>query len=313
MIITPYDTKACMGYAASLQKISDSIRKAYLLGGGFKHLTWDNVTNTSAAVLQPDYSGTIKHFGHPVFVKGSHNDNNVLVGDGRSMYSVDPHSGEVRPKLIMNSAIVWMETRLKLQLLWQGPNFPFVQSILDYPTMLYGKVFSEALARKYGLEPLAIARCDMLFVYAFWCFSHTEAQYNETDKQSLGHLLAMMIRSSAPDITSVIDSLDYFHSISDVVTALQQEEIVGTQKMTSITLATLFEIAKSTWYLDAGAPAQEIASCSLEHAPTWLASVFLATSNSTMKNNIAVVAQRYKKHADPNQFVNSIIHLLGDQ
>lgn len=313
MIITPYETKACMGYSASLQRLADDIKKAYLFGGGFKHLSWDHQSNTNACILQPDYNGTIKPFGHPIFIKGISGSDNILVSDGRSMYSINPQTQEVRPKLIMNSAIIWSEVRTKLQLLWQSPNFPLVQTILDYPTMLYGKVFSEALARKYGLEPAAIARCDMLFVYAFWCFSHTEEQYKDIEKDQLAHVLSMTIRSSAPDITTVIDTLDYFHSIDDVIKALQQEDIVGTQKMTSITLATLFEIAKSTWYLDAGAPAQEIACCSLEHAPTWMASVFLSTSNHSIKNNLAVVAQRYKKQMSPDQFVNGVIHLLGNQ
>lgn len=312
MIITPYDTKACMGYAASLPKLADSIKKAYLLGDGFKHVTWDNVSNTNATVLLPNYTGQIKPFGHPIRIKGITGGDNILVADGRSMYSVDPHTLETKPKLIMKTAIQWMEVRLQLQLMWECANFHFVQSILDYPTMLYGKVFSEALARKYSLEPMSIARCDMLFVYAFWCFSHTEEQYKQTDKSQLGHLLAMMIRSSAPDITDVIKDLDFFWSIDDVIKALQDEEVVGTQRMTSITLATLFEIAKSTWYIDAGAPANEIACCSLEHAPTWMACVFLSVSNTTMKNNLAVVAQRYKRHANPDQFVNSVIHLLGN-
>lgn len=313
MIITPYDTKACMGYSSSLQKLSDEIKKAYLLGGGFKHVYWDHHSNISASILQPDYTGSIKPFGHPVFVQGIRGGDDILVADGRSMYSVDQRTGELKPKVIMANAIRWMEVRLQLQLLWQTPNFPLVQSILDYPTMLYGKVFSEALARKYSLEPMAIARCDMLFVYAFWCFSHTEAQYKMTDKENLGHLLAMTIRSSAPDITSVISDLDYFHSIDDVIDALKKEEVVGTQRMSSITLAALSEIAKSTWYLDAGAPASEIAMCSLEHPPTWMASVFLSTSNATLKNNLSVVAQRYRKHMNPDQFVNGVIHLLGNQ
>ena len=312
MIITPYDTKACMGYIPSLQKLSDSIKKAYLLGGGFKHLTWDHQSNTSATLLQPDYSGNIKPFGHPIFIKGIVGGDNVLVSDARSMFSIDPSTGEVRPKLIMASALRWMEVRLQLQLLWQSANFPIVQTTLDYPTMLYGKVFSEALARKYSLEPLAIARCDMLFVYAFWCFSHTEEQYKQSDKESLGHLLAMTIKSNAPDITNVIKDLDYFYSINDVIEALKNEEVVGTQRMASITVATLFEIARTIWYIDAGAPAQEIAACALEHPPTWLACVFLSTSNTSLKNNIAIVAQRYKRLSDPNQFVNSIIHLLGN-
>lgn len=313
MIITPYDTRACIGYVPSLQKLSDSIKKAYLLGGGFKHITWDHLSNTSASVLQPDYNGEIKPFGHPVFIKGIMGGDNALVADGRSMFSVDSSTGEVKPKLIMASALRWLEVRLHLQLLWQSANFPIVQSTLDYPTMLYGKVFSEALARKYSLEPLAIARCDMLFVYAFWCFSHTEEQYKESDKASLGHLLAMTIKSNAPDITDVIKDLDYFQTINDVVEALKNEEVVATQRMSSITVATLFEIARTIWYIDAGAPAQEIAACALEHPPTWLACVFLSTSNATLKNNIAVVAQRYKRLSDPNHFVNSIIHLLGNE
>ena len=173
MIVTPYDTRACLGYLPSLQKLSDGIKKAYLLGGGFKHLTWDSQSNTSAVVLQPDVSGTIRPFGHPVYVEGIKGGDNILVADGRTMFSIDPRTQEIKPKQVMSSALTWMETRLRLQLLWQSSNFPIVQSCLDYPTMLYGKVMSEALARKYGLEPSKISRCDMLLSYAFCCFSHT--------------------------------------------------------------------------------------------------------------------------------------------
>ena len=313
MIITPYDTKACMGYAPSLQKLSDTIKKAYLMGGGFKHVTWDHQSNTAAKVLQPNVTGDIKPFGHPVFVKGISGGENLLVADGRSMYSIDSFDSNPRPKQIMAAAITWQEVRLQLQLLWQSHSQPYVQSILDYPTMLYGKVYSEALARKYGLQPDAIARCDMLLVYAFWCFSHEEKDLEKAGKDQLGHLLATMIRSHAPNITSVISNLEYFHSLSDLVEALKDPDVVGTERMGSITVATLHEISRATWYLDAGAPAQEIAACGLEHAPTWMACVFLSTSNASMKNHLAVVSQRYKKLANPDQFVNSVIHLLGNE
>lgn len=313
MIITPYETKACMGYLASLQKLSDSIRKSYLLGGGFKHITWDHQTNTSASILQPDYSGSIRPFGNPIYIENVVKGEHLLVSDGRSMFSVDPITQEVRPKQIMASALSWMEIRLQLQLLWQSSNFILLQSTLDYPTMLYGKVFSEALTRKYSLEPMASARCDMLFAYAFWCFSHTHEQYERTDKENLAHVLAMTIKSSGPDITNVITNLDFFYSLDDLVKALKDEEVVGTQRMTSITVATLFEISRSVWYLDAGAPASEIAACALEHAPTWMACVFLSVTNTSMKNNIATVSQRYKRLMNPDQYVNAIIHILGDK
>lgn len=312
MIITPYDTKACMGYIPSLGRLADSIKKAYLFGGGFKHIAWDQQSQTNATVLQPDYNGVIKPFGHPVEVELVGREK-LLVADGRSMFSVDPSTGEVRPKVIMASALKWLEVRLQLQQLWQSPNFPLLQSTLDYPTMLYGKVFSEALAKKYGLEPVAIARCDMLFTYAFWCFSHTEAQFKQSNKDDLGHLLAMTIKSNGLDITNVIANLDFFYSLDDVVKALQDEEVVGTQRMLNITVATLFEIARTTWYIDAGAPSSEIAACALEHPPTWMACVYLSVSNQSMKNSIATVAERYKRLKSPEQYINSIIHILGDK
>ncbi len=313
MIITPYQTRACVGYVPSLPKLSESLKKAYLLGGGFKFLNYDTQNNCSAAILQPDCPGQIKPFGHPIFVKGVNGDDNIWIADGRTMFSVDPLSQEVKPKLIMNAALTWLETRLRLQLLWDSPNFPIVQSCMDYPIMLYGKVMSEALARKYGLNPASIARCDMLFAYAFWCFSHTEEQYNQASKESLAHLLAMTIRSSGPDINNVIMELPYFHSLNDVVTALQDDQVVGTPKMTSITVVTLFEIAGSFWHITAAAPASEIICCALEHPPTWMACVFLSLSNHSIKNNIGSVAQRYKRLMNPDQFVNSIVHLIGDK
>lgn len=312
MIITPYDTKACMGYIPSLGRLEDSIKKAFLFGQGFKHITWDHQSKTNACVLQPDYNGQIRPFGNPVFVEMIGGDK-LLVADGRSMFSIDPTTKEVRPKVIMATALNWLETRLQLQLLWQSPNFPILQSSLDYPTMLYGKVMSEALAKKYGLEPLAIARCDMLFSYAFWCFSHTENQYKQSSKDELGHLLAMTIKSNGLDISNVITNLDYFYSLDDVVKALQDEEVVGTQRMTNVTIATLFEIARTVWYIDASAPASEIAACALEHPPTWMACVFTSVSNQSLKNSIATVAQRYKRLMNPDQYINSIIHILGDK
>lgn len=312
MIITPYDTRACLGYLPSLQKLSETLKKSYLLGGGFQHVTWDDKSNTSAVILTPELESNVKPFGHPVFIDGIRGGDNILVSDARTMFSVDTHTREIKPKQMMSTALEWTKVRLRLQLLWQSPNFPIVQTCLDYPIALYGKVMSEALARKYGLEPSVIARCDMLFAYAYWCFSHTEEQFNKVDKDSLANLLAMTIRSSGPDIVGVIKDLEYIRTLNDVVEYLKDEEIVGSQRMHSVTIAALYEIANNLWYTTAGAPAQEIIACALEHPPTWMACIYISVTNLSIKNQIGQVAQRYKRSMNPDTFANSIIHLLGE-
>lgn len=314
MIITPYDTRACIGYVPSLSKISDGLKKAHLMNGdSFKVVSANPVGELMAVTVLPTVEATIKPFGHSITIKGLFGEGSFIYADARSMYSVDPRTLEVKPKVVMNNALVWTELRLKLQALWETPNYIMVQQCMDYPIMLYGKIMSEALARKYGLKPEVIARCDMLFSYAYWCFSHTEEDFKKADTTQLANLLAMSIRSTGSNVTDVIKDLEYFHTIEDVVVALKNEDVVGTQTMTSISTATLFEIAGSFWHITAGAPAQEIIACALEHPPTWMACIFTSVTNPSIRNNIDSVAQRYKRLSNPEIFINSLIHLVGDQ
>lgn len=311
MIVNPYETKACVGYAASLNQVKHELEKTLVNFDGIEHIY--NVHKTSGYLLLPSTTLTIKPFGHPVVVP--RNGVDCLFSDARTMYLVDA-MGEIKAKTAMLTALNWMQTRLKLQCYWQSPEFNFVQTGLDYPMFIYGKVISEAIARKYGLEPQAIARVDTLLNYAFWCFSHTEEQWKvlvdaDKSKAQLAHLISSIKRSRTEDVIDVISNLDYFHNIDQMVEALKDDQITGTKRTNSLTIASLFEVVRPTWHMDAGAPASEIAACALEHTPTWMANVFSSLTTTFTKNHINQVSQRYKRTIDPNQYVRTVIQMLG--
>lgn len=312
MIVNPYETKACIGYASSLLKVKSELEKTLVRFDGVQHVA--AASDCEGMLLLPNVDIHIKPFGHPVSVVKTGSKVQTIFSDARTLFSVK-ETGELVPKTQMIPIIEWMKTRLKLQVYWSSSEFNFIQTALDYPMMLYGKVFSEALARKYGLDPQAIARIDFLFCYAFWCFSHTEDQFNnaiivDDTKAEIARFISSAIRSRTEDILSVITDLNYFYSIDDLVKALNDEQITGTKRTSSVTVASLFEVARVSWHLDAGAPASEIAACSLEHTPTWMANVFASIITTYSKGHIMQVAQRYKRIMDPNRFADTMIHLL---
>lgn len=315
MIVNPYETKACIGYASSLLKVKTELSKTLIRLDSVRHIC--SVSNECEGYfLLPNSDFNIKPFGHPVAVTKTGTKVQTFFSDARTLFAVK-ETGEIVPKTQMISIIEWMKARLKLQTYWSSSEFNLIQSALDYPMMLYGKVFSEALARKYGLDPQAIARIDFLFCYAFWCFSHTEDQFNEMvvvddTLVEIARFISTSIRSRTEDVLSVINNLQYFYGVDDLVKALNDEQVTGTKRTSSITVASLFEVARVSWHMDAGAPASEIAACSLEHTPTWMANVFASLITTYSKGHIMQVAQRYKRIMDPNRYVDTMIHLLGE-
>lgn len=309
MIIDPYKSTACASYT-NMSKIETELGKAITMNGdSFKNL--GGTAECSLMVMLPGGDFNVKPFGHTLKVSlpGGYN---ALVADGRPMYSYN-HDGARQLKPVMMFANQWLETRLRLQGIWESTEIAMLKDISDYPMMVYGKVISEALSRKYGLELEAIARVDLLCAYAFWCFTHTKEEYEAVDIEQIASLISTNIRSTLADVKGVIKEVDYINNVGDLVEALKREDVISSRRLSGISVASLYEVmrARSIWGVDAVAPSTEIICLALEHPPTWYACLFVSLSTTFMKNNIVQVSQRYKRIKDPSSFLMSVSHLIG--
>lgn len=312
MIEQPYETLATTGYQTG--KIVLDLEKSLILNGenGFIHLDTRNAGGIAAVLMTPAVDSNIKPFGHPIMVTNAHG-YKAFVADARPMFSLQA-SGEVTPKGSMTLALQWIKTRLLLQTIWSDDAARYMlKNNLDYPQFVFGKVFSEALTRRYSLEPMATARVDILLNYMFWCNSHTKEEYDELGNQVIAHAITTTINSDTSAVLEVIGELDYLYSLNDLLKALQEENVVGTLRMHGINLAIMAEVANTVWRMDAVARSTEIAVMSLEHVPTWVACVFNTVSSTFVKNNISQVAQRYSRQMNSKSFITGMLHIVvGD-
>lgn len=292
---TAYNTTACRDFqmakttAAILVAFShgqltalDKSQDIYLIQGG-------------ASVAD-----AIPAFAHPLVVKVDQRE--ILVVDVRAYGKWD----NAQWRFMVRDAVSYALAihRARLTAIWRKENPTILRDISQVPLMAYSMWVSEAVAKRFALDPRQQLNLAILAAI-FYCSQFNEEPVDETDMRMVNQI-SRALKASAQDVVAVVEKVPSCNSV--VGFCNMAEEVTGSIRMKELKVGVLFAVLGGTWF--GGSEAREMACVAIEHPPTWIAILMQAISERSYKNSaIAKITERSAFRESGQAMLRSVLNL----
>lgn len=193
------------------------------------------------------------------------------------------------------------------QSVWNRGEYMDMLNLGHYQITIFARWLSEALTRRLALDPEIQMRVTVLAAYFYLCMFNDQVDDELEDKTMLRYA-AMIARSTyvnADDVIKIIEPLPFQRRASDFCRLL--EEHGESARFEKFNVGLLYTIISGSWF---GSNARELAAVAVEHPPTWLAMLCMATNERGYRNTvIGKLAQQYQKADEVRSFLFNIKQL----
>jgi hypothetical protein len=308
---TAYDTLAGSPYQSGLRSVEDKLKAAKITGALHQHVF--DIKNYGYAVGVSSVEGgshtadSIPYFGHPVFMK---HDEAGAHGVVTTYIDVRNYGKVVLPQ---NVFVVrnypeynWAVLRSVLNHLWITERADLFKDLSTMPAQVYGSLMSEAISRKYALDPGEQLIIMMVSIYFYYCLFTDEVEFDKDHQLKIAGKIAQMTRAPANKVVDILEALPVITGLTHFCEVIKQA--TGSVRLQDFNHGVLLAIVGGNWY---GTNAREILSVGLEHIPTWLMICYASITEATFKKSIiAKLVDRYAKGGTGLSFARSVESLL---
>lgn len=307
---TAYETSACAG--ALLHKTQGELSRASIMGNLSPLENTDDVMEVQPRSDVDAIINAIPSFAHPMLFEGAHQKEMQLAIDVRAFGSYDRNRAAffVRNTTEYNLLVA----RAKLNKIWLTQTTSIVRDLSALPLGLYSSWVSEAVARRFGLDPQEQLNLAILAgIFYLTLFSDENLIEHEQSRLKLVSQVSRGVRVSAEMVLAVVDQLyegkANLNTLNDFV--VWAEPVTHSVRLKDFNVGLLFSIMGGTWF---GTNAKELVAVALEHPPTWMIIVLAATQERTFKNSVvAQLADRGTFKDLRQDYQRSLIRLLETQ
>lgn len=295
---TAYETTACSGF--QIKRTAEAVKVANAHG----HLSHKDSPKCRQVEGGASVVDDIPAFAHPLLV-GENEHGSYLVMDARPFGSWDRANGNFRVRNAIEYDIAVY--RLKLNAVWLEQNPAVLRDLSTVPMDVYAAWISEAIARRFMLDPREQYLLAILAAFFYTClFTEQTGKLDDREAMRAATAISRTTNSKAEDVLEVIEQLDVLSTASDFCTAAAI--VTGSVRLKELNAGLLFSILGGTWF---GTNAKEMVAVAVEHPPTWIAILVAAFNSRTFKNaTITKIAEaRNKRDAGPN-FIRAVQKLI---
>ena len=311
---TAYDTSACEGYV--LDKTVAAVEKAVTLGwfsaiNAVRSQSLHPAVEEFIYLIQND-QGQIPSFAHPLLFKANsiaatnnEVDNKNLAVDIRGFGRWD----DLNRTYVVRNQIEYQIAlhRASLNGHWLRESPTILRDISKLPLTVYVSWLSEAVARRYALEPdqqMKLAIITGIFYLSLFTERDPSEKMEEREKLRVTNVLSQALRIKAKDVIAILDEVDVIPNVKAYVNTAQA--LVGSVRLNDFSVGTLYALIGSSWYTNT----KEIITVAIEHPPTWISLLIAATTERIFKNSvIARLIERQGKDAG-RDFLMPVLNLI---
>lgn len=295
MFKSPYETTVCKNH-----RIADVLKDLdrLLIGGELVTL------NGRVVLLGPDHTD-IKPFAHPI-VKESRNGDPMVVVDVRSSARVSNDGN-------FTGGADFEYMKLRAQLMdraWVDGNSKDLLSTGDYSVRVYARLMGENLGRRMNLSPETQVRLQIIAAYFYVLQFETDPDKDEDSELSRSKRISRSIGVPVPTVLELVAELPIMTTLSEFseVVSKYGESV----RLNKLSPGLIYTMLGGIWF---GANANENVAVSLEHPPTFIAMLYMATVNRGYRKSIlGQMVQRVDRRGELGEtFTKHVLRMTTDQ
>lgn len=317
MFISAYDTTACSGFQQDVKQALDEILSLEVIGSrqiGVIDNPFKDGSRSTIFDVKGVFPGVanIRPFAHPIVKKPD-----VKVG------KVDENSYstyiDLRSYCRLNIQQEVVVTALRdyklncyrgaLQSVWsQIETCQDLLNLGDYQTTVYARWISETLARRLTLPPEIQMNLAVYAAYFYLCqfITDDKKELEEKDYLRMASSISRSTYVNVQETLNIIEDLPILTNIESFISLLKDK--AETSRYEQLNLALFTSIFSGSWV---GANSREISIVAIEHVPTFISLLALATSErSATVSVIGKIAETFKKTDQPQTFLYNLSHLI---
>ncbi len=247
----------------------------------------------------------IAPFAHPLMVKDP-------VNNGRELTIIDVRNFTrlTRDQEVVVTGSMDYELaclRGYLQSVWFRGEYMDMVNLGSYPITIFSRWMSEVLTRRLALDPEIQMRVTVMSAYFYLCM-HLDQEEDKLDERTMLRFATIIARCSyvnADEVIKIIEGFPYLRKAGDFCQLLETES--KSARFERFNLAVLYTTISGSWF---GSNARELIAVAVEHPPTWLAMVAMATNERGYRNTvIGKLCQLYQKADEVKSFIFNLKQL----
>lgn len=294
MFKSPYETTVCKNH-----RISDIVSELdrLVISGELPRL--DN----RVFLLGPDHTD-IKPFAHPIIKENRQGDPSIII-DVRSSARISSEGN-----FTGGSDFEYAKLRgLLMDRAWIDGNSKDLLSTGDYSVRVYSRLMSENLGRRMNLTPETQVKIQIISAYFYVLQFELEPVKDEDEDLTRSKRISRAIGVPVPTVLELVNELPIMGNIEDFSTVASKygESI----RLTKLSPGLIYTMLGGIWF---GANANENVAVSLEHPPTFIAMLYMATVNRGYRKSIlGQMVQRVDRRGELGEtFAKHVLRMTTD-
>lgn len=309
MFKTAYDTTPCRNYV--LTKIAAELARHGVVGAeqfqSPKNPYKADSTLFNLTTVTPGLAD-IPPFAHPyqsaVVAKAGESGQSQVYVDVRN-FTRRSREGEV----VVSAPLDYELSVLRgmLQLTWSSDAPVDILNLGGYQVTIYARWLSEVLTRRLALPPETQMLATVAAAWFYLCMFIDDAvsEITDTDRLRMATQIARATYVGAEDVIRMVDAMPLFKDIAGLITWLRSDG--GSARFEDLSVAVLYTAVSGSWF---GSNARENVAVAIEHPPTFVAMVTLASEERGYRNTVlGKLAQQYQKADEVRSFLFNIKNL----
>lgn len=309
MFKTAYDTTPCRNYV--LTKIVTELERHRVMGGeqyqSPSNPYQSDQTLYNLCTLTPGLAD-IPPFAHPYQSttpsKAGDNDTRTVYVDVRN-FTRRSREGEVVVSAPLDYELAVL--RGMLQLTWASDAHVDLLNLGGYQVTIYSRWLSEVLTRRLALPPETQMLVTVAAAWFYLCMfiDDTTDAIADNDRLRMATQIARATYVGAEDVIRMVDAMPLFKDIAGFIEWLKTDG--GSTRFEDLSVAVVYTAVSGSWF---GSNARETVAVAIEHPPTFVAMLTLASEERGYRNTVlGKLAQQYQKADEVRSFLFNLKHL----
>jgi hypothetical protein len=294
-----YDTFACQDFVMTR---TEHALDTVLYTGHLQMIPGSRTRELIGGIAMTD---AVPAFAHPIVLDNRKEETTDVVVDARAFGKYDPHKQAfvVRNKTEYDFIVL----RGRLNTAWVSEAPSLLLNVSPLGMKMFAAWVAENLTKKLALDP---REATVLQVYAAFYYHSLHLEDHPLSPSDKHRIIAAITKSTGIIASMVVEVVEHFeHPISGVEQFCKlAQEVVASVRLAQLNVGLLYAILKSTWY---GSGAAELVTVALEHPPTWLSMVAMASQDRSYKNAaINHLLERQDRRDKGQTFLRAIRNML---
>lgn len=267
-----YDTLACQDFV--MTRTEHALDTALHSG----HLQMIPGTQTRQLTGGAAMADAVPAFAHAMVLDDKEAGSADVVVDMRAYGKYDPHKQEF---VIRNrTEYEFLALRGRLTHCWVHEAPTLLLNVSPLGMKMFAAWIAENLAKKLVLDP---REATMLQVYAAFYYYSLHMDDHPLSPSDKHKMTAAITKATGIIASMVVEVVDHFEHPVDGVEQFCKlaQEVVQSVRLAQLNTGFLYAVLKGTWY---SSNASEMVAVALEHPPTWIAMLTMASQDRSYKN-----------------------------